>query len=495
MQKFPPTGRNSNKNKEINLHSVASSFRIDRIFINNKGSQMKKFNQSLLATAMLLAAGGANAAAFQLAEVSTSGLGRAYAGEAAIADNASVVATNPALMSLFKTAQFSTGGVYVDSRINMNGNVASSVTTNSTMKTTMDGSASERNVVPGAFVPNLYFVAPVNDKFALGAGMNVNFGLKSEYDDSYDAGVFGGKTDLSAINLNLSGAYRVTEGLSLGLGVNAVYAKAQVERNAGVIVDIVNDTQIKGALAALSEPYKDFPNYLTSKDKSVVSLQDRAAWGFGWNAGVMYQFNEANRIGLAYHSKVDIDFTDRTATSVEANVIKAGKKGDLTLTLPDYLELSGFHQLTDKLAVHYSYKYTHWSRLTKLHASFEDGKKAFDKELQYSNNSRVALGASYNLYEKLTLRAGIAYDQAASRHQRSAAIPDTDRTWYSLGATYKFTPNLSVDLGYAYLKGKKVHFKEVKTIGKESGLPLTTTANYTSQAHANLYGLNLNYSF
>lgn len=80
-------------------------------------------------------------------------------------------------MSLFKTAQFSTGGVYVDSRINMNGDVAAAI--NGTgMKTTKNGSASERNVVPGAFVPNLYFVAPVNDKFALGAGMNVNFGLK-----------------------------------------------------------------------------------------------------------------------------------------------------------------------------------------------------------------------------------------------------------------------------------------------------------------------------
>lgn len=421
---------------------------------------MKKFNQSLLATAMLLAAGGANAAAFQLAEVSTSGLGRAYAGEAAIADNASVVATNPALMSLFKTAQFSTGGVYIDSRINMNGDVDSSIK-NLTTQFTKYGSASQRNVIPGAFVPNLYFVAPVNDKFALGAGMNVNFGLKSEYDDSYDAGVFGGKTDLTAINLNLSGAYRVTEGLSLGLGVNAVYAKAQIERNAGIIADNVKDQQVKDALQTV-DSQTVIPGYLTSKDKSVVSLQDRAAWGFGWNAGVMYQFNEANRIGLAYHSKVDIDFTDRTATSLEAKVIKAGKTGNLTFTLPDYLELSGFHQLTDKLAVHYSYKYTHWSRLTKLHASFEDGKKAFDKELQYSNNSRVALGASYNLYEKLTLRAGIAYDQAASRHQRSAAIPDTDRTWYSLGATYKFTPNLSVDLGYAYLKGKKVHFKEVQ---------------------------------
>ncbi|HHF4119218.1 TPA: porin [Haemophilus influenzae] len=452
---------------------------------------MKKFNQSLLATAMLLAAGGANAAAFQLAEVSTSGLGRAYAGEAAIADNASVVATNPALMSLFKTAQFSTGGVYVDSRINMNGDVNAAIK-NISMGFTKYGSASQRNVVPGAFVPNLYFVAPVNDKFALGAGMNVNFGLKSEYDDSYNAGVFGGKTDLSAINLNLSGAYRVTEGLSLGLGVNAVYAKAQVERNAGIIKDVVSDGQVKNALQVV-DPKKEITGYLTSKDKSVVSLQDRAAWGFGWNAGVMYQFNEANRIGLAYHSKVDIDFTDRTATSLGAGVIKAGKKGDLTLTLPDYLELSGFHQLTDKFAVHYSYKYTHWSRLTKLYASYENGKKAFDKELQYSNNSRIALGASYNLDEKLTLRAGIAYDQAASRHHRSAAIPDTDRTWYSLGATYKFTPNLSVDLGYAYLKGKKVHFKEVATISEK--VILNATANYTSQAHANLYGLNLNYSF
>ncbi|OKQ03460.1 porin [Haemophilus influenzae] len=451
---------------------------------------MKKFNQSLLATAMLLAAGGANAAAFQLAEVSTSGLGRAYAGEAAIADNASVVATNPALMSLFKTAQFSTGGVYVDSRINMNGDVAATVN-GANMNTTRYGSASQRNVVPGAFVPNLYFVAPVNDKFAVGAGMNVNFGLKSEYDDSYDAGVFGGKTDLSAINLNLSGAYRVTEGLSLGLGVNAVYAKAQVERNAGIIADSVQDGQVKKALETVA-PGTKIPSYLISKDKSVVSLQDRAAWGFGWNAGVMYQFNEANRIGLAYHSKVDIDFTDRTATSLGAKDIEAGKTGDLTLTLPDYLELSGFHQLTDKFAVHYSYKYTHWSRLTRLYASYENGKKAFDKELQYSNNSRVALGASYNLDEKLTLRAGIAYDQAASRHHRSAAIPDTDRTWYSLGATYKFTPNLSVDLGYAYLKGKKVNFKEEEKLADKQ---LTATANYTSKAHANLYGLNLNYSF
>ena len=455
----------------MDLHSIDSGFRIAQIFIYNKGFQMKKFNQSVLATAMLLAAGGANAAAFQLSEVSTSGLGRAYAGEAAIADNASVVATNPALMSLFKTNQFSVGGVYVDSKINMSGNTGITALGRNVGARLPSTSTNlhQKNVVPGSLVPNMYFVAPVNDKVAIGAGMNVNFGLKSEYDNKYNGGVFGGTTDLTALNLNLSGSYRITEGFSAGLGLNAIYAQAKIERRAGVLANFM--------------PVKE--------DTILTQLQDKAAWAFAWNAGVMYQFNENHRIGLAYHSKVDVDFTDHTATSLQAHRI--GQEGGLKLNLPDYLEFSGFHQLTEKFAMHYSYKYSHWSRLKNLYASYHsDGKEAFHKKMYYRNSSRIALGGTYNVDDKLTLRAGIAYDQAAATEHASAAIPDTDRTWYSVGATYKFTPNLSVDLGYAYLKGKKVHFKEEQRISNGA---VVVTGNYSSKASANLYGLNLNYSF
>ncbi|HHF5743244.1 TPA: outer membrane protein transport protein [Haemophilus influenzae] len=449
---------------------------------------MKKFNQSLLATAMLLAAGGANAAAFQLAEVSTSGLGRAYAGEAAIADNAAVIATNPALMTVFKRAQFSTGGVYINSKVDMRGDVATNINLLPTKG--QKGSASKNDVVPEAFIPNLYFVAPVNDKLALGAGMNVNFGLKSEYGRGYDAGLFGGETKLSTINLNFSGAYRVTQGLSVGLGLNAVHAKAKLDRTAGILKKTADgiSPDVKTLQSVLRGAEQFVNNF--SENKSVVQLQDKSAWGFGWNAGLMYQFNENNRMGLAYHSAVDIDFTDYTATSLQAG--KVGEESSLTLRLPDYVEFSGLHQVTNSFAIHYSYKYTHWSHLNKLYARYNDGKTAFDKELQYSNSSRVAFGGTYDIDDKLTLRAGVAYDQAASRHYRSAAIPDTDRTWYSLGATYKFTPHFSVDFGYAYLKGKKVNFKEEEKLLQNQ---VTTTANYTSKAHANLYGLNLNYSF
>ncbi|SUB24281.1 outer membrane protein transport protein [Avibacterium avium] len=469
------------------------------------------FTKTLLSSALLAVAGGAQAAAFQLAEVSSSGLGRAYAGEAAIADNASVVATNPALMTLFKTNQFSAGGVYVDSKIRVDGTATATLNGQPVAK----GNADNNNVVPGAFVPNLYYVAPINDKVALGAGMNVNFGLKSEYDRDYSAGIFGGTTDLTTINLNFSGAYRVAKGFSVGAGINAVYAKAEVERTAGIIADGLRNgaaaaqanatklantpyaTQAATAAAQLSAASQG----ISSRETVLTHLEDRSAWGFGYNLGLVYEFNERNRLGLAYHSKVDIKFKDRNAVSyMPYGVMPYTGAGTLTLNLPGYWEISGFHQLTDAFAVHYSYKYTEWSRLKNLHATYEsvpagsrNGDLAFHKEERYRDNTRVALGASYLVNDQLTLRAGIAYDEAAAPTEHaSASIPDTDRTWYSLGATYKFTPNLSVDFGFAHLRGKKVNFTETQSLG--GGL-VEVKADYRSKSSANLYGLNVNYSF
>ncbi|QEH14694.1 porin [Histophilus somni] len=458
------------------------------------------FTKSFIASALALSASYVNAAAFQIAEVSSSGLGRAYAGEAAIADNAAVVATNPALMSLFKTKQFSMGGVYVQSRININGEVNVNAGLFHGIAT---GKGDQKNIVPSAVIPNMYFVAPINDKFAVGAGMNVNFGLQSKYKKDYDAGVLGGTTALNSINLNLSGSYRISKGLSIGAGLNAVYAKAKIERQAGVLdkaIDTIADSN--GMFGGISIPslkllvpiFSSLKNGVNA-DTTLTQLQDNNAWGFGWNIGAVYEFNQGNRIGIAYHSKVDINFKDDDALSYQfeaGRISPVKEKGGLTLHLPDYFEISGFHQLTEKFAMHYSYKYTKWSRLQSLHATYDNGKVAFHKDEKFHDSSRIALGATYDVNDKLTLRAGIAYDESADHP--SASIPDTDRTWYSLGATYNFTPNLSVDVGFAHLRGKKQQFRETQNIGKEIKL-VNISADYQSTARANLYGLNLNYRF
>ena len=480
----------------MDLHSIDSGFRIAQIFIYNKGFQMKKFNQSVLATAMLFAAGGANAAAFQLAEVSTSGLGMAYAGNAAVADNASVVATNPALMTEFKKAEFSVGGILVDADVDVAGSIGGVP-------------ANHKNVIPNAIVPNMYAVVPVTERFALGGGLNVNYGLKSEYGNQYAAGVYGGRTELTALNFNLSGAYDLGYGFSAGFGLNAIHSDAEVERHLGIGGKAIAP-KLKALAQSIQNNDAEQADLLKTTAGQLGSMPSNTSvskikgdkWSLGWNAGITYKLNENHRWGLAYHSAVNVKFKGEysnqfpvdynallpalaaSGASLPISQATGGKNvpGSLTLNLPAYWEFSGFHKITDKLAVQYSYKYTEWKRLKSLTAYGNSGNTLFHKDEKFSNASRYALGFSYNANDALTLRAGVAYDKSASVNHPSISIPDTDRMWYSLGATYRFTPNLSADFGYSHLRGKKNSFKE-------------GSAQFKVTSKANLYGLNINYRF
>nr|ADJ38778.1 outer membrane protein P1 [Glaesserella parasuis] len=432
---------------------------------------MNKFTKTALASIFSFSAAGASAAAFQLAEVSTSGLGMAYAGNAAVADNASVVATNPALMTKFKQVEISVGGVYVDADVDVEGSFGTKTTVNGNVIASSPVSdANAKDIIPSAIVPNLYVVAPVSERFAVGGGVNVNYGLKSGFPTNYSAGVFAGKTELTAVNYNLSGAYDLGYGFSFGVGLNAVHAKATLERHFGALNPMA-------------------PTATASRLKG-----DK--WGFGWNVGLAYDINENNRLGVAYHSPVDLRFKGKYVGTQSTNVEIPGR---LNLELPAYWEISGYHKLTEKLAVQYSYKKTHWNSFQELRAIDNNGKVLLQKDEKFNNNSRIALGVSYDVIEALTLRAGIAYDESASVAHPSISIPDTDRTWYTLGATYRFTPSLSVDLAYAHLRGSKNTFIESQVLGAQlqNGATAVTSAvgELKVKSTANLYGLNVNYKF
>lgn len=375
-------------------------------------------------------------------------------------------------MSLLKQPEISVGAIYVDPNINLT--------------SPMPGFAY-KNIAPNALVPTVYGVYPINEKFAVGGGLNVNYGLATEFDDKYAGGFLGGKTDLTAINFNLSGAYRVTEKFSVGLGLNAVHAKAKLERYAGVALKLKAQALAQAGVQGAEQLAKLPAN-------TVISKLQGDKWGFGWNAGLVYEFNERNRIGIAYHSQVDINFKGQysnqfplalaPALSPQGITATGGKEipGTLHLPLPAYWEISGYHKMTNRFAMHYSYKYTQWSKFKELRAKGTDGKTLFSKTEEFRDSSRIALGASYDVTDALTVRTGIAYDESAADEHNTISIPDTDCTWFSVGATYRFTPNVSIDAGFAHLKGKKNTFKE-------EGVP------FTSKASANLYGLNVNYRF
>ncbi|WMY75623.1 long-chain fatty acid transporter FadL [Buttiauxella selenatireducens] len=439
-------------------------------------SQKNLFTKSALAVAVAIVSSQAYSAGFQLNEFSSSGLGRAYSGEGAIADDAGNVSRNPALITMFDRPTFSGGAVFIDPDVNIAG-------TSPTGRST-----DANNIAPTAWVPNFHFVAPINEQFGWGASVTSNYGLATEFTDDYTAGSMGGKTDLTTMNLNLSGAYRLNSNWSFGLGFDAVYAKAKIERYAGDLGQIVAGS---GALPpSLAGPVSRIPS-----DTQIAHLKGDE-WGYGWNAGILYEINKDNRYSLTYRSEIKIDFDGDYKSNLPSAYnpllskfgLPAGTNGQtvpgsLTLNLPEMWELSGYNKVDPQWAIHYSIAYTSWSQFQELKATGNNGQTLFYKDESFKDAYRIALGTTYYMDKNWTFRTGIAFDDSpVPADHRSISIPDQDRFWLSAGTTYAFNEDASVDVGVSYMHGQHVEFKEG---------PYT----FQSDGKAWLYGMNFNYAF
>ena len=166
----------------------------------------------------------------------------------------------------------------------------------------------------------------------------------------------GGKTDLKTVNLNLSGAYRLTENWSFGLGFDAVYADAKIERNAGdagmlaagqILAQVPNlPAAARPAAIAKAKQLAAIP-----ADTQIARLKG-SEWGYGWNAGILYELDKNNRWGLTYRSEVKIDFdgdyNSNMNTAIPGFPYPTGGRtvpGSLTLNLPEMWEVSGYNRV------------------------------------------------------------------------------------------------------------------------------------------------------
>ncbi|WP_434471335.1 outer membrane protein transport protein [Aeromonas veronii] len=392
------------------------------------------FKKSLIAATIALATGQVHAAAFQLNEHSASGLGRAYAGEAAIADNASVLSRNPAAMTTFDKMAVSVSGTYIKPDVDVNGSVG-----------TPFGPipASESGIAPAAFVPAAYFIQPLNDQWAWGIGLFSNYGLSTEYSKTFPAGAGAGDTELMTLNINPNIAYRINEHFSVGAGINAVYGAAELNRYAGL-------------LGPLNPPSQGGP---LATDTRLAHLKGDT-WGFGWNVGTLYEVNENNRFALTYRSQVDMSFDGDFQGLTSGNRVV---DGNLKLDLPAQAEFAGYHRLNQQFAVHYSVNWTDWSAFQELKATSNQcaGGVCLQKDEKFKDSTRYSIGGTWYINPAWEARIGFAYDNSPIEPEyRSLSIPDSDRVWYSAGATYHINTDMSVDFGMAYLDGKEVDVNE-----------------------------------
>ena len=323
------------------------------------------YKRTLIASALALSAVHIHAAGFQLNAQSATGLGRAFAGDAVIGDNASVIARNPAAMSLFDRPALSVGFETITTDIEVKDSTY----------TGLGGSASaDTDSVGGTSVaPNFYYVRPVNDKFAWGFNAYSNFGTKTEFDDDYAGKVYGGKTDVKSFNLGLVGSYKLTPAVSVGAGIDAVYGKGTFTR----------------------------PDTAYSGGRDVLDIE-ADGWALGWNVGAMYELNKNHRFGIDYHYSPEIKADGDvyrfnplapTASSIDDTVI---------MPLPDMAEFSGYHRLSPEYAVHYSIQFIKWSEFDTLKAE----KTGTIKEYRWQDSWHYSIGGTYYMNDQWELISG-----------------------------------------------------------------------------------------
>jgi long-chain fatty acid transport protein len=418
--------------------------------------------------ALAVYAGRAGAAGFALMEQSASGLGNAYAGQAAVAQDATTVFINPAGMSFLPGPQVVVGVAAIDVSAKFSNN-GSSIPNLATLTGSQPGD-NGGNAGSLIGVPNFYATLPVGDRFSIGIGVTVPFGLKTEYDDTWIGRFQGIESKLTTINYNPAVAYKVTDTISIGAGVSYQFLQ----------VDLTN---------AVATQVGEGRTRLTAQD---------GAWG--WNLGAIFQVSPDMRIGASYRSRLDYNLKGSVNTTFLANgaaVPNGSFSTSADVTFPDMFSLSVAQKFGDKWDMLGDITYTHWGVLQQINIiNAANGATRESVVLNFQDAWRLSLGLNYHLSESWTLKGGLAWDQSPVQDQfRTVRLPDNDRYWLAMGASYRPSKALTFDVGYAYSWFPTTSINNTQI---QPGLPSalgTSTVDGEYKNFVNVLALQVSYTF
>ena len=398
------------------------------------------------AAAALVSTSSVYAAGFMLSEQSVAGLGRAYAGAGIVGDDLSAVWYNPAGMVLLPGTQVQAGGVYVDLDLSYKG----------------DNGETENGSKYGVPIPNFFFTRQMNDSMWFGLGLTVPYGLATEYSRTWGHIDRGMNAEIKVFDLNPNIAWKVSDKLSIGAGISLQYADAQYETGVGM-------------------------NGVSGVGYGRLDV-DSFAWGA--NIGVMWSPTDTLRFGLSYRSQVNhhadgdlrVGFTEKGGQVLSSlgipvngdanNSSYLGTFGSASASLsaPQTVLLTGTWEATPKLRLSALIRWADWSSFDTLTvkadpASASDstlgmiasalGMSSIPIENKWQDTWLFTIGADYTINNAWTVRAGVGYETSPidDDRYRTALIPDSERLWLSIGATWHVTENLQGDFGFTWLHG------------------------------------------
>jgi long-chain fatty acid transport protein len=407
------------------------------------------------ATVIAVASSNAFGGSFQLQENDAASLATAHANRAE-AGSITAMTTNPGALAFAPKSDtgryfsFSVSPIVFKAKFVNNGSI-SAVGTPLT-----GGNSSGGTSTP---VPATYAAIDLANNLRLGVGITVPYALTTEWDNNWVGRYFALRSSLRTIDINPNLAFKINDNVALGMGFSAQRADVELSRalDFGAICFAALGAQLGPAQGqATCSQALVLPQ--TRDGKVTIKGDD---WSYGFNLGAMFKFGDT-RMGLGYRSAIthNITGTARYEKPTLPGALNAITQTPSTtdgnasadLKLPAVTSLSVFHQIDPKWAVMGDVSHTTWSRFKEIRVRFANGAADSVSDQNYKNTTRVSVGTSYVASANTALRAGLAWDPSpVNDERRSPLVPDNDRFWVAVGASFKPSSDMSVDAGITRL--------------------------------------------
>ncbi|MHC6224046.1 OmpP1/FadL family transporter [Pseudomonas sp. X10] len=359
-------------------------------------------------------------------EAGQEGAGLANAGAAALASDPSVLMSNPAGLTELSGTQISANAQLIlgDLRFSRDGN--------NQFNGNEGGNAL--HYLPGA---SLFISHQLDERSAIGFGLYGNFGLALDYDDDWAGRYFSQETAIIGVSLQPTFAYKVTDDLSIGIGPRLMYAYYRAE--------VAVDNNLLGL--------RDRPDgQLQYKDTDV---------GTGINLGLLYHLDARTRIGLAYTSKVKLEFDDKPhLRNISSPLINAALRRldadalELDMEVPQTVLLSVAHDLDSQWTLLGSLGWQDWSAFGDIGVEVDANAAGVSRSVdrQYKDTWHLSLGARYQATPQLRWSLGLGYDSSAVNDRDRTVDNPMGETWrLATGLNYQLEEGLDLHLSYTLI--------------------------------------------
>ncbi len=280
----------------------------------------------------------------------------------------------------------------------------------------------------------LYGAAKVSDKISLGLGINTPYGNSLDWGENWDGRYLIQDISLQAILIQPTFSYAITPNISIGGG--PVMALGSVDLS------------------------KALPLQSAGGEGKVTLEGNTVAYGF--NVGLFARLTPKFSVGVDYRSEILLKLDEGDAYFRVPESLQYGFPANNTfsseLPLPANLTFGLGWQVTDRWLIAVDLQHVRWSAYQSLDFDFTENTSLLadsENPRNFENTMIYRFGFEYQAAENLKLRGGIYFDQTPiPEDYLTPETPGANKIGYSTGFSWKLSPNLDLDASLLYIKAE-----------------------------------------